>query len=102
MITANAAAASEALNRALITAASRGLRPHCRELGGEYWVSDQEGERRMAVVLCRGCAVVVKCREAADARDEQWHVWGGKDYTHDQDHNEQHDLGARAGLGVNS
>ena len=81
MITTKADAASEALTRALTTTASRGLRPHCGELGSEYWLSDDEVERRMAVVLCRGCPVVVKCREAADTRDEQWHVWGGKDYT---------------------
>jgi hypothetical protein len=70
---------------ALITIASKGLRPQCSDPGtSELWVSDHPAERREAAKLCAGCLVIVECRTAADARDERWHVWGGRDYTRRQ------------------
>jgi hypothetical protein len=75
-------AESEALTRALINLAAAGLRTHCSDPG--LWVSDHPGDRREAVKLCDHCPVIVECRTAADARDERWHVWGGKDYTRRQ------------------
>jgi Transcription factor WhiB len=78
-------AESEALTRALINLASKGLRPHCSDPGtSELWLSDHPAERREAVKVCAGCPVIVECRTAAEARDERWHVWGGHDYTRRQ------------------
>jgi hypothetical protein len=78
-------AETEALTRALINLAAAGLRTHCSDPGtSELWVSDHPGERGQAVKLCQGCPVIVECRQAADARDERWHVWGGKVYTRRQ------------------
>jgi hypothetical protein len=58
------------------------LRTHCSDAGtGGLWLSDHPSERREAVKLCQHCPVIIECRTAADARDEHWHVWGGKDYT---------------------
>jgi hypothetical protein len=73
---------TDALTRALISTAAAGLRPHCSDPSlSELWVSDHPGERQEAAKLCRHCPVEVECRTAADARDERWHVWGGRDYT---------------------
>jgi Transcription factor WhiB len=78
-------AKTEALTRALVNLAAAGLRTHCSDPGSsEMWVSDHPGERREAARLCAGCPVTGECRRAADARDERWHVWGGKDYTRRQ------------------
>lgn len=75
-------AESERLTRALITIASKGLRTHCSDpASSELWVSDHPGERTQAARLCLGCPLIIECRQAADARDERWHVWGAKDYT---------------------
>jgi hypothetical protein len=72
--------ATERLTQALINIASQGLRPHCSDPGSsDLWLSDHPGGRREAVKLCAGCPVIRECRQAADARDERWHVWGGKD-----------------------
>jgi hypothetical protein len=77
--------ATERLTQALITIASKGLRPHCSDAGtSELWLSDHPGERAEAVKLRRGCPVLNPGRQAADARDVRWHVWGGKDYARRQ------------------
>ena len=74
--------ASAQLTSALINLAAAGLRTHCSDPTlSELWVSDHEAERAEAVRLCHGCPVLRECRQAADARDERWHVWGGRDYT---------------------
>ena len=81
-MTTAARAASDALTVALVTAASKGLRRHGSDPGAsELWISDHPGERTQATRLCIGCLVIIECRQAADARDERWHVWGGKDDT---------------------
>jgi hypothetical protein len=78
-------AETERLTRALVDLAAAGLRTHCRDPETHhYWVSDHPGERLQATRLCHGCPVISECRHAADARDERWHVWGGKDYTRRQ------------------
>ena len=70
------------LTSALINLAARGLRTHCSDpCTSELWISDHPGERVQAARLCVGCPVLRECRQAADARDERWHVWGGRDYT---------------------
>ena len=74
--------ASERLVRALINLAAQGLRTHCSDAGAsELWLSEHEGERAQAARLCIGCPVIQPCGEAAQANDERWHVWGGRDYT---------------------
>jgi Transcription factor WhiB len=73
------------LTRAVVDLAARGLRTHCSDPGtSDLWLSDHPGERHEAAKLCRHCPVIIECRQAADARDERWHVWGGKDYTRRQ------------------
>jgi hypothetical protein len=55
-------AESEALTGALINLAARGLRTHCSDPGSsELWLSDYETERAEAVLLCRGCPVIIEC-----------------------------------------
>jgi hypothetical protein len=72
--------ASERLVRALVDAASRGLRTHCSDAGSQHlWLSEDEHERGQAVILCRGCPVFSPCGDAATANGERWGVWGGKD-----------------------
>ena len=80
--TMTARQASERLTRALTTAASQGLRPHCSDAGtSELWLSEHEPERAEAVKLSLGCPVILPCGQAAEERDERWHVWGGVDMT---------------------
>jgi Transcription factor WhiB/Poxvirus D5 protein-like len=75
-------AESEALTRALINLAARGLRTHCSDATlSELWLSDHPGERREATRLCQGCPVFAPCGAAADERDERHGVWGGVDRT---------------------
>jgi hypothetical protein len=72
--------ATDALTRALITIAAKDERTHCSDPATHHlWQSDRDAERAEAVKLCRGCPVILECRQAADARDERWHVWGGLD-----------------------
>jgi hypothetical protein len=75
-----ARAASDRLTRALITAASQGLRPHCSDPGAEWLLlSEHEAERVEAAGLCRGCPVITEWGDAAEANQERWGVWGGVD-----------------------
>jgi Transcription factor WhiB len=72
--------ASERLLRALITTAARGQRTHCSDASlGELWLSEHEPERAEAARLCIGCPVFLPCGQAAEAHDERWGVWGGRD-----------------------
>lgn len=74
--------ASERLLRALITTASKGLRTHCSDPGtSELWLSEHEPERAEAATLCAGCPVFFPCGQAAEAHDERFGVWGGRDFT---------------------
>jgi Transcription factor WhiB len=78
-------AASQRLDIALITMAQRGERPRCADpVDHIRWTSDDQRNRQIAVAWCAGCPVIVECGQAADARDERWHVWGGVDYTRRQ------------------
>jgi hypothetical protein len=73
------------LTQALINLAPTGLRVHCSDATlSKLWTSDHEAERAEAARLCIGCPLLAECRHAADARDERWHVWGGRDYTRRQ------------------
>ena len=71
-------AESEALTRALIGIAAAGLRTHCSDPGtSELWLSEIEAERAEAVKLCRGCPVLVECRDVG--KFQTWGCWGGVD-----------------------
>jgi hypothetical protein len=75
-------AASERLTRALLQLTAQGLRPHCDDTQlGWLWLSETPSERAVAVVLCGGCPVKAPCRAAAEANQERFGVFGGKDYT---------------------
>jgi hypothetical protein len=70
------------LTRALVDAASAGLRPNCSDPPSRHlWLSEHEGERREAARLCAGCAVFGPCGTAAEARQERFGVWAGVDRT---------------------
>jgi hypothetical protein len=70
------------LTRALLDAASAGLRPHCSDAASKHlWLSESESERAEASRLCIGCPVLGECRAAATARRERFGVWGMKDST---------------------
>jgi hypothetical protein len=80
-----ARAASDKLTRAILTAASRGLRPHCSDAGtSEMWISEIDSERAQAALLCGGCPVFAECGDAAIAHDERFGVWAGRDFTRKQ------------------
>jgi hypothetical protein len=73
-------AASDRLTVALVTAASKGLRPHCSHPGGEWlWLSEHEADRSEAAKLCGGCPVITECGQAAEANQERGGVWAGVD-----------------------
>jgi hypothetical protein len=74
--------ATARLNTALLTMAQRHERPRCADpITHAMWTSDDQHDRQIAVAWCAGCPTIVECGQAADARDERWHVWGGRDYT---------------------
>jgi hypothetical protein len=57
-------AESDRLTRALLEAASRGLRPHCSDpVTSEMWLSEHKPDRAEACKLCRGCPVLLECRD---------------------------------------
>jgi hypothetical protein len=72
--------ATARLNLALITLAQHHERPRCSDpVDHALWTSDDQRDRQIAVAWCAGCPVIRECGQAADARDERWHVWGGRD-----------------------
>jgi hypothetical protein len=78
----DARAASDKLTMALIAMAAKELRPHCSDPESHLmWLSEHPQERAQAALMCGGCPVIAECGDAADANDERWHVWGGRDYT---------------------
>ena len=77
-----ARATSDALTLALLGLAERGERTHCSDpTTGHLWLSEHEGERAIAVMLCDHCPVLNICRDTAQLRQETWGVWGGKDFS---------------------
>ena len=74
--------ASDRLTAALITMASRALRPNCSDPGSHWmWLSEHPQERQLAALMCGGCPVLSECGDAADANGERFGVWSGRDYT---------------------
>jgi hypothetical protein len=72
---------SDQLTQALITAASRGLRPDCSDAGSWLWLCNDPADRRQAAAMCTDCPVFDPCGQAAEERDERFGVWGGVDRT---------------------
>jgi Transcription factor WhiB len=71
---------ADRLTTALLNAAAAGRRPNCSDPPSRHlWLSEDEGERREAAKLCTGCCVADACGEAAEARQERFGVWAGKD-----------------------
>jgi len=76
----HASQASEALTRALLDAASRGVRPRCGDYETSHWfLSDHEGERAQAALLCAGCCVLSECD--AVGQHQRFGVFGGRNTT---------------------
>ena len=74
--------ASDALTLALVNAATQGVKPRCADPETHtYWLSEHPGDRAQAVRWCRGCPVLEPCGEAAQANNERFGVWAGKDRT---------------------
>jgi hypothetical protein len=48
--------------------------------GGDFWTSEDQGDRGCAVKLCRPCLIRTVCLAAARARGERFGVWS-KDLT---------------------
>jgi Transcription factor WhiB len=75
-----AAEATDRLTMALLTIAARGERAHCSDWATHHcWISEVEAERALAVRACAGCPVWVECGESAQANDERWGVWAGRE-----------------------
>jgi hypothetical protein len=69
------------LTRALLDAAAEGLRPHCGDASSWMWLSEDAADRAEAALRCHGCPVYVECGAAAEARQEKFGTWGGRDRT---------------------
>ena len=64
---------TDALTLALLGLAERGERTHCSDPATHHlWLSEHEGERAVAVMLCRHCPVLTVCRDTAEVRQETW------------------------------
>ena len=72
--------ASDQLTRALLDMAARGERTHCSDPATHHlWLSEDQRDRDIAVMMCTHCPVLTVCRDTAELRDERWGVWGGID-----------------------
>jgi hypothetical protein len=69
------------LTRALLEVAAEGLRPHCSDAGSWMWLSEDAAARAEAARRCVGCPVYDPCGQAAEARQEKFGTWGGRDRT---------------------
>ena len=47
----------------------------------ELWTSDEADERENAAHACGTCPIKDACLAGAQDRMEEWHVWGGVDFT---------------------
>jgi hypothetical protein len=62
--------------------AERGERTHCSDPATHHlWLSESDADRAVAVQLCPHCPILTECRDSAEANDERWGVWGGKDFS---------------------
>jgi Transcription factor WhiB len=69
------------LASALLETTLAGVNPPCRGPQADLWTAETASSRSIAAKLCRGCPVLAECARAAEAVDEQWHVWAGIDRT---------------------
>lgn len=77
--------AGERLTQGLVRLASEGRRPPCGEYGGhKLWTSDEAAERALAAQWCQDCLLIQECHDAAEERNERWHVWAGIDRGSDE------------------
>jgi hypothetical protein len=53
----------------------------CASADAEIWFSDDEEDRKAAILICRRCPVTEACRRDAVDRGERWGVWGGVVFT---------------------
>jgi Transcription factor WhiB len=75
--------ASLRLTRALIDAATVGVRPRCGDGETSYlFLSEDEHDREQAVRMCSGCIVHAECGEVG--RFQSFGVFGGRDRTRRQ------------------
>ena len=51
------------------------------QLDPERWYSDERAERLAAADACWDCPVIQACGTYADAADERFGCWGGRDRT---------------------
>jgi hypothetical protein len=80
MTARDAARASDRLTRALLDLASCGQRPRCGDYETSYlWLSEDAQDRRLAALMCTGCAVWAECDEVG--RHQRFGTWAGKDRT---------------------
>jgi hypothetical protein len=79
-MTGRASEASYRLTMALLNLAERGERTHCSDWSiRHYWLSEDRGERALAVRACTGCAVLDPCGEVG--RHQTFGVFGAVDVT---------------------
>ena len=69
----------EALASELFRLTEQGVRVPCHD--ADEWTSDHADDRAYAAALCRRCAVLHLCRQAAGELKATYHVWGGVDRT---------------------
>ena len=88
-----AGVANDALTRRLIDLASQGQRPRCGDSETAHlWLSEYEGERKQAALMCSGCPILEPCD--AVGQYQRFGTWSGIDRTrppgkaatHDQHH----------------
>jgi hypothetical protein len=64
---------TDRLTQALITMASKGLRPNCSDQESHWmWLSEHPAERAKAAEKCGGCCVIAECDAAAEANGERF------------------------------
>ena len=56
-------------------------RIQCVILGRDLWTSSMSADRQRAMRLCTECPIQQECHDAAEARWEQRHIWGGRGFT---------------------
>ena len=73
-----AAEANDVLTTALVRAAAKGIRPRWGDYETSYlWLSEHDGERKQAALMCNGCVVWAECDEVG--QHQRFGVWGGRD-----------------------
>jgi hypothetical protein len=74
------AQATEALTRALITAASQGKRPRCSDGEASWMFLDENDQiRKIAATYCAGCFVWEECDQVG--RHQRFGTWASRDRT---------------------